>query len=102
MLRKNSRLMFEAVTSSMIMVNDRGLITLVNPQTEQLFRYRWKELPEQRIEMLVPERYRSAHPDQGHGFFQDPTTGTKGAGRACRGVTAGRSGSRDGRIRGHR
>ena len=75
------RLMFEAATSAMIMVNDRGLITLVNPRTEQLFRYRWKELLEQRIEMLVRERYRSAHPDHRQGFFQHPTTGTLGAGR---------------------
>ncbi len=74
------RLMFEAATSAMIMVSGRGLNTLVNPRIEQLFRYRWKELLEQRIEMLVPERYRSAHPDHRQGCFQYPTTGTIGAG----------------------
>jgi PAS domain S-box-containing protein len=80
------RLMFEAATSAMIMVSDRGLITLVNPRTEQLFRYRWKELLEQRIEMLVPERYRSAHPDHRQDCFQHPTTGTIGAGRDLYGL----------------
>lgn len=80
------RLVFEAAPSAMIMVDDRGLMTLVNTQTEQLFRYQRKELLEQPIEMLVPERYRQVHPNHWHDFFQHPTTRPMGAGRDLYGL----------------
>ncbi|PYS24868.1 MAG: hypothetical protein DMF72_03685 [Acidobacteria bacterium] len=75
------RLVVEAAPSAMIMVNDQGLISLVNTQTERLFGYQRTELLGQRMEMLVPERYRASHPDLRTGFFQHPSTRSMGAGR---------------------
>jgi len=68
------RLVFDAAPSAMMTVNDRGLMTLVNPPKETLFRHQRKELPQEPIEMLVPERCRPAHPDHCHRFFQTATT----------------------------
>jgi PAS domain S-box-containing protein len=75
------RLVVEASPSAILMVNDQGLITLVNAQTEKLFGYERAELLDQPIEVLVPERYRDAHPGHRTGFFQTPSARAMGAGR---------------------
>lgn len=75
------RLVVEASPSAMIMVNDRGLISLVNTQTEQLFGYTRTELLGTRMKMLVPERYRATHPDLRAAFFEHPSARAMGAGR---------------------
>jgi PAS domain S-box-containing protein len=75
------RLVVEASPSAMIMVNAEGRITLVNTQTEKLFGYLRAELLDQPVEMLVPERYRGAHPGHRAGFFQAPSSRAMGAGR---------------------
>src|ERR1051326_4042319 len=68
------RLVVEAAPNSMIMVNDRGLISLVNAQTERLFGYTRSELLGHPVEMLVPAGYRASHPDLRNSFFQQPST----------------------------
>ncbi|PYT03448.1 MAG: hypothetical protein DMF60_18365 [Acidobacteria bacterium] len=75
------RLMVEASPSAMLMVDEKGLITLVNKQAEQLFGYNRVELLNQPVEMLVPERYRVAHPGHRSGFFAQPSARAMGAGR---------------------
>src|SRR5258706_465070 len=75
------RLVVEASPSAMIMVNAQGRISLVNTQTEQLFGYARSELLDQPLEMLVPERYRGAHPGHRAGFFQTPSARSMGVGR---------------------
>src|SRR6185295_3487196 len=75
------RLVVEATPNAIVMVDDRGRITLVNSQAEQLFGYPRAELIGQPIEMLVPVRYRAAHPGHRGGFFKQPATRSMGAGR---------------------
>ncbi len=80
------RLVVEAAPSAMLMVNDAGLMRLVNQQAEQLFGYKREELMGQPIEMLVPKRYRSLHPGHRAFFSQHPTTRSMGAGRDLYGL----------------
>lgn len=80
------RLVVEAAPSAMIMVNDQGLISLVNTQTERLFGYSRTELLGKRMEILVPERYRASHPDLRAGVFEHPSTRSMGAGRNLYGL----------------
>jgi len=75
------RLVVEAAPSALLMVNEHGVMTLVNSQTEQLFGYSRAELLGQPVEMLVPERFRAVHPRHREGFFQTLTTRAMGAGR---------------------
>src|SRR6185503_5365233 len=75
------RLAVESAPNSMILVDESGRIVLVNAQTEKLFGYPRAELLGQPIEMLVPERFRAAHPGQRRSFFGDPRTRSMGAGR---------------------
>jgi PAS domain S-box-containing protein len=80
------RLVVEAAPSAMIMIDNQGLISLVNTQTERLFGYTRTELLGQRMEKLVPQRYRVSHPDLRRDFFANPSTRSMGAGRDLYGL----------------
>jgi PAS domain S-box-containing protein len=72
--------------SGMIMINESGVILLVNQEVERLFGYRRDELIGKSIDALVPERFRSAHPSHRSGFFRDPRSRPMGAGRELFGL----------------
>ena len=75
------RRVVEAAPSAMVMINAAGIIDMVNNQAERVFGYNRYELLGQQIEMLVPARFQSKHPNlRGH-FFGDPLSRPMGAGR---------------------
>jgi PAS domain S-box-containing protein len=75
------RRVVEATPTAIIMIGAEGTIEMVNAQAETIFGYPRAELLGQPIEMLVPERYRSAHPDLRNAFLADPQARLMGAGR---------------------
>jgi PAS domain S-box-containing protein len=80
------RMAIEAAPTGMLMMNREGVIVLVNVQVEKLFGYPREELLGQRIELLVPQRYRRNHPDFREGFFADPKSRAMGGGRELFGL----------------
>jgi PAS domain S-box-containing protein len=64
--------LLETAPDGMVVVNQDGNIVLVNAQVEKMFGYNRQEMLEQKIEMLVPERYRGRHPGHREGFFSQP------------------------------
>ncbi len=79
-----SELRFEAILESapdsIVIVREDGAITLANSQTEKLFGYSREELLGQRIDMLMPERFRARHGAHFAGYFRDPHVRPMGAG----------------------
>jgi PAS domain S-box-containing protein len=75
------RLVVESAPNAMVLVNADGIITLVNNQTEKLFNYDRQELIGNKIEMLIPSRFRHEHPTHRVSFFSNAQVRAMGVGR---------------------
>src|SRR4029450_5370362 len=80
------RLAIEAAPTGMLMMDESGAIVLVNVQIERLFGYPSEELLGQRIEFLVPHRFRDPHPGFRRSFFAEPKARAMGRGRELYGL----------------
>lgn len=72
--------LLEALPDALVAVERDGTIIQINSQAEELFGYRRDELIGQRIELLVPERYRRSHEGHRGNFAQSPKIRRMGAG----------------------
>ncbi len=74
------RALLETAPDAMVIVDDAGAIALVNGQTEKLFGYDRAEMVGKRIESLMPERFRGAHPAHRADYFREAGIRPMGAG----------------------
>ncbi|HUW75925.1 MAG TPA: PAS domain S-box protein, partial [Gallionella sp.] len=72
--------LLEAAPEAMVIVDRDAEMVLVNAQAVKLFGWRREELLGQKIEILVPERFRAKHPENRNGFFARPRARPMGAG----------------------
>ena len=59
----------ESTPDAMLMVNQQGKIQFVNSQIEKVFGYHKDELLGQTVEILIPEPYKSRHPEHVRKYF---------------------------------
>ncbi|MFI9150391.1 PAS domain S-box protein [Streptomyces sp. NPDC053367] len=72
--------LLEAAPDAMVIVDDTGVIRLVNAQTEALFGYRREELLGNPVELLVPGRFRAHHTEHRDGYAHNQQVRPMGAG----------------------
>jgi PAS domain S-box-containing protein len=61
--------LLESAPDAMVIVDGKGEIGIVNSQTEKLFGYERGELYGQKVELLIPERFRSRHESHRADYF---------------------------------
>jgi PAS domain S-box-containing protein len=72
--------LLESAPDAMVVVDQQGLIQLVNSQTEKLFGYDRVELVGQPIEVMVPKRFRKKHAKHREGYYDEHPTRPMGIG----------------------
>ncbi|MFF9819101.1 PAS domain S-box protein [Streptomyces sp. NPDC014006] len=72
--------LLEAAPDAMVIVDDTGIIRLVNAQTEALFGYGREELLGHPVELLVPGRFRGHHTAHRNGYAHNQQVRPMGAG----------------------
>ncbi len=64
--------LLDTTHDAMIVTDTDRIIKIVNAQAERLFGYSRDELIGQSVELLIPERFREAHPQHFAGYVADP------------------------------
>jgi len=85
------RALLESAPDAIVAVNDKGHITLINQQTENIFGYQRQELLGQKLEVLIPESMHKDHKQQRDMYFRDPSVRQMGVGRELRGLRKNRT-----------
>jgi PAS domain S-box-containing protein len=80
------RALLELAPDAMVIVDHRGVIRLVNAQTEEMFGYRRGELLGRPVEILLPERFRADHPVHRQAYAASQQVRPMGAGLELRGL----------------
>jgi PAS domain S-box-containing protein len=75
-----------SMPDAIIMANAAGRIVLANRQADELFGYPEGELRGQLLEVLIPQRYRTAHVSQRVAYALAPSQRSMGMGRELHGL----------------
>ncbi|GEM_PF-5235061 len=65
-------ILIESAPGAIVMVNVDGIILQINGETVKMFGYQREEMLHQPVEMLLPERFRSAHTQNRGAYQQQP------------------------------
>ena len=77
---EHARMLFEFSPDAVLVCDPQGSIREANARVEALFGYKREELVGQPIEVLVPERFRAAHPKHRDDYAREPRMRPMGVG----------------------
>jgi PAS domain S-box-containing protein len=80
-LDPNFQAFLEAAPDAIVVVDSEGVIVGVNTLSEEMFGYARPELIDQRLEILIPERFRAHHEGDRRSYSQNPRTRPMGLDR---------------------
>jgi PAS domain S-box-containing protein len=72
--------LLEAAPDAMVVIDERGVIVLVNAQTEKVFGFAREELLGESVEMLVPTGLHAAHRKHRDSYLRGPHVRSMGSG----------------------
>ncbi len=78
--KKQLSALFENVSEAILFIDNNGQVILGNPGAEKIFGYSREELSQLEIDKLIPERFRSEHPDRRDQFRLHPESRQIGVG----------------------
>src|SRR5918992_3737210 len=81
LVEEQFRVAVEAAPNAMLLIDQAGIIALVNTPNEVLFGYSRAELIGRPLEQLIPERFRRQHPAYRASFLAEPRSRPMGEGR---------------------
>ena len=81
----NTRVLLKSAPYGIVVVDERGIIKLINTSTEKLFGYNRHELLGRSVEVLVPDQQVDTHQGVRDSFQQHPEARAMGAGRDMNG-----------------
>lgn len=73
--------LFEHATESILLVNSKGRIVLVNAATTRMFGYEPSELSGQSLDILIPQRFHENHKHYQQEYNKHPSSKQMGVGR---------------------
>ncbi len=82
-------ILFEAVSEGVIVVNEKQIIVVVNASAETIFGYEKGTLINEKLDILIPKRYRPNHGSHFNNFIEKSSHRTMAQGRDLYGVTKG-------------
>ena len=71
----------ESAPDGIVVIDNNRKMQMVNVQTEKLFGYTREEMIGKAVEMLMPDRFREAHPDHERKFIAEQKTRLMGVGK---------------------
>ncbi len=74
------RLLFETAAESLLVINNEGIIQLVNYRTNEMFGYNGTELVGKTMEVLLPPKYRKEHVGHRKDYSKHPVRRSMGIG----------------------
>jgi len=74
------RALLDAAPDATVIVDEGGVIRMINQQAERLFGYTKEEMIGKRVEMLIPEALRGRHKDHRSGYADAPRVRMMGVG----------------------
>lgn len=83
---RNLTSIVDSLPTAIIIVNSKGVVELANQYASELFGYSARELEGQPIEILVPDRFRSGHPEFRSSYLNEPSARPMGSGRDLTGL----------------